>query len=93
MQRPPRTYDLVVANIEFRTLIAIAPELSTQVAPGGKALFCGILEMERDRFLNEIGNRGWRVARVRRQYDPMTDDAWISVVASPPANLAAGSPA
>ena len=82
---PPRAYDLIVANIEFRTLTAIAAELRSRIAPGGRALLSGILEIERDRFLDEIRNRGWRVLRARRQYDPMTDDAWISVVASPAA--------
>ncbi len=75
-------YDLVVANIEYRTLIHLATELVGYLAPGGTAVFSGILQFERERFLAHLRTAGWNILRVRRQYDPMTDDSWIAVVAN-----------
>jgi ribosomal protein L11 methyltransferase len=41
-------YGLVVANIEARTLIDLAPALSPRVAPGGRLVLSGILAPEVD---------------------------------------------
>jgi len=76
-----RQYDLIIANIEYRTLARIAGDMTEYLSPSGVAIFSGILETERDAFLRDIRNAGWTPIRVRRQFDPMTDDGWISVVA------------
>jgi ribosomal protein L11 methyltransferase len=73
-------YDLIVANIEYRTLMHLAFELVDYIATDGTAIFSGILQFERDKFLALLRSAGWSVQRVRRQYDPMTDDSWIAVV-------------
>jgi len=79
---PPGRFDIVIANIEFRTLVSLAGDLRDRLGPGGTALFSGILQMEADAFVAQMRRRGWRSIRVRRQYDPMTDDGWILLVAT-----------
>lgn len=78
---PKEPYDLIVANIEARTLTAIADDLRSYLATDGYAVFSGILEMEADRFTAGIANLGWTIVRRRRQFDPMTDEGWVAVTA------------
>lgn len=78
---PAGTWHLAVANIEYRTLIAIAPDLRKCLQPRGHAIFSGILQCETHAFVAELRRMGWQPIRVRRQFDSMTDDGWASVVA------------
>jgi ribosomal protein L11 methyltransferase len=78
---PRQPYDLIVANIEARTLTAIASDLRPYLAKGGYAVFSGILEMEADQFSTDIAGLGWKIVRRRRQFDPMTDDGWVAITA------------
>ena len=80
---PPLRVDLVIANIEYRTLVGIGRKLKERLQPGGMVLFSGILQIEAETFLAEIRRIGWRPLRARRQYDPMTNDGWVSCVATP----------
>ena len=77
-----KLFDLVVANIEYRTLVEISPMIRNRLQPGGFTLFSGILHLESDRFLDHVRASGMQPRRVRHRYDPMTDDRWVSVVAS-----------
>jgi ribosomal protein L11 methyltransferase len=78
---PAGRFDLISANVEYRTLVQIAPVLKGHLRPGGRVLFGGILYMEADALLEKVRQSGFRPCRVRRRYDPTTDDRWVSVVA------------
>ncbi len=42
------TFDVVVANILANTLVALAPEIATKLAPGGVVLLSGVLAPQED---------------------------------------------
>jgi ribosomal protein L11 methyltransferase len=45
----PGLYPLVLANIEARVLIPLAPELGARVAPGGRLILSGLLHADAER--------------------------------------------
>ena len=79
---PPMKPSLIVANIQFTPLLALAPALLEMLAPGGSALFSGILQTEADEFIRRLGEVGWNVVRRRRQFDTMTGEGWTCMVAT-----------
>ena len=52
------TFDLVVANILANTLVALAPELASKLAPRGVVLLSGILASQEDEVLRAYVARG-----------------------------------
>ena len=80
---PKAQADIIVANIQFEPLTAIAGDLRRRIQPEGIAVFSGILQAEAERFVAELARTGWRVRRIRRGYDPTTNDAWMSFTANP----------
>jgi len=81
---PERGFDLIVANIEFRTLIATGEQLRAHVHPDGTAVFSGILQQEADLFVQAVTKMGWKTVRRTRKFDPATSDGWVCCVATPP---------
>ena len=75
-------WDLIVANIEYRTLVAFAPAFRARIRPAGLAILSGILQLEAQHFLRELRRAGWRPIRLRRRFDPMTNDGWVCCVAA-----------
>ena len=78
----PGRFDVVMANIEYRTLVVVASDIRERLHPGGVAVFSGILDMEADAFAERLRSAGLRVLRMRHRYDPTTDDRWVSFAAS-----------
>jgi ribosomal protein L11 methyltransferase len=58
---PARPFDLVVANISFRVLHALHPEIRRVLAPGGRALFSGVLELDAPALIAEVEANGWKL--------------------------------
>lgn len=52
---PAERFPLVLANIESRILVPLAPELCARVAPGGVLILGGVLAHERERVLEAYG--------------------------------------
>jgi len=75
-------FDLISANVEFRTLSNIAPDLRDLLQPQGHIVLSGILNIEADAFVERIKRAGLLPRRMRRRYDPTTDDRWVCVVAA-----------
>lgn len=71
------TYPFVVANIEARVLIPMAPALSARVAPGGTLVLSGILRGQEDEVAAAYGS-------LRRLETP-TDGEWVALVLEKPA--------
>ena len=72
--RKDAPYDLVFANILFRPLVGLAPEIERLTAPGGHIILSGLLSPQEPLVRKAYGNRGLAlVKRVRR-------DGWSSLV-------------
>jgi ribosomal protein L11 methyltransferase len=55
-------YDLIVANILARPLVALAPGLVRQLAPGGRVIVSGLLAGQQAMVLNAYRRQGLRLA-------------------------------
>jgi ribosomal protein L11 methyltransferase len=60
-------FDLVVANILANTLVALAPQVAAQVAPGGTLFLSGILAQQQGEVRAAYRARGLRPAQGRRE--------------------------
>jgi ribosomal protein L11 methyltransferase len=69
--------DVVLANIISSVLIPLLPLTRGALAPGGSAIFSGILRDERDEFIDALAADGWSLG----QED--TEDVWWTAVARP----------
>ena len=67
-------YDLVVANILFRPLLALAPAIARHVRPGGHAVLSGLLVGEERRIVRAYEAVGLRTARRMRH------EGWLGLV-------------
>jgi len=83
MEHAADRVDLVVANIEYGTLVRIGRNLRDRTEADGLAIMSGILQLESQAFGAELRHMGWRIRRIRRQFDPMTNEAWVSYVLAP----------
>lgn len=72
-----RPFDLVVANILARPLMALAPQMARHVAPGGSIILSGILERQRQpvmaayvgqnfRHVKTLHRAGWVAIHMKR---------------------------
>ena len=68
-----RQFDLVVANIESRVLIPMAPQLAKRVAPGGTLVLSGLLAPEEVAVRKAYRGLGLRYVRTRQ------DGEWIAL--------------
>ena len=70
-------FDLIVANILARPLMALAPSMGPQLAPGGSLILSGILDRQRDavvaayvnqrfRHLRTLSREGWVTLHLKR---------------------------
>ncbi|HPU85267.1 MAG TPA: 50S ribosomal protein L11 methyltransferase [Candidatus Latescibacteria bacterium] len=80
---PERGFDLIIANIEYRTLVATGEQLRARIRPNGRAVFSGILQQEADSFVEAMTNAGWKIVRRTRKFDPATGEGWVCCVATP----------
>jgi ribosomal protein L11 methyltransferase len=55
------TFDLIVANLESHLVMPLLPAIVIALREGGTALFSGLVETERDRFLAWLQQAGLRV--------------------------------
>jgi len=67
--------ELVVANILSSVIKALLPRIAEALAPGGRAIFSGIMASERAEMLGVIEAAGWRAT------DEVEEDAWWTVAA------------
>ncbi len=58
-----RAYDLILANILARPIIAMAPDVAARLMPGGVAVFSGILAREAQGVLCAYRIQGFRLIR------------------------------
>lgn len=71
-------FDLVVANISFRVLSALAEDVAKLVAPGGIALLSGVLEERVDELLTIWSRASWQLRARAHEAD------WATVQLSRP---------
>ena len=65
--KPPRTWDVVVANIYSGILVEVAPTIAASVAPGGRLVFSGILREQEAEVLAAFRKAGLRIDRIVRK--------------------------
>lgn len=73
------TFDLLLANILLEPLLEMLPDVRSFLKPGGVALFSGMTEQERERFLSAVSDAGLLVL------GEMTKEEWWGVSAQNPA--------
>jgi ribosomal protein L11 methyltransferase len=54
-------FDLIVANISFRVLRELHPELRKALRPSGRALLSGVLEHDAPALIDALESAGWRL--------------------------------
>jgi ribosomal protein L11 methyltransferase len=70
-------YDLIVANIIARVIVAMAPALAAALAPGGTLIASGIIREREDEVAGALAGAGLTVLERRHQ------DEWVALVAIP----------
>ena len=65
--------EVVFANILSGVIRALLPAIAAALAPGGRAIFSGIMTAERDEMLGALEADGWRATA------ELEEDAWWSV--------------
>ncbi len=75
-------YDLVVANISYRVLSQLHPEIFRVLAPGGCAIMSGVLERDGPGLVDQLEAGGWEVTGRSQEAD------WLALVARPRAAAA-----
>lgn len=60
------SYDLVLANILARPLVALAPEIARLLAPGGRVILSGLLAYQEPQVKTAYSSRGFILKRRRR---------------------------
>ena len=65
--RPPRTWQVVAANIYSGILVEVAPVIAAAVAPGGRLVFSGILRTQEEEVLAAFRASGLRIDRIVRK--------------------------
>ena len=66
-------YDLIVANILARPLMALAPQMANHMAPGGELILSGILDRQRNGVVAAYVQQRFRHLRTYRQGD------WVAI--------------
>jgi ribosomal protein L11 methyltransferase len=62
-------FDLVVANISFRVLSELHPDIRRVLRPGGLALLSGVLEADAPKLVELLAADGWRLVERRAEGD------------------------
>lgn len=63
---PEKDFDLIFANIQFKPLSKIFPDITARLAPGGHVLISGILAAEVDEFRDVLASHGAHVLEVKQ---------------------------
>ncbi len=66
-------FDLIVANILARPLMALAPGMARAIAPGGELILSGILERQRNAVVAAYAGQRFRHVRTIRR------DEWVAI--------------
>jgi ribosomal protein L11 methyltransferase len=66
-------FDLIVANILARPLMALAPGMARAIAPGGELILSGILERQRNAVVAAYSGQRFRHVRTLRR------DEWVAI--------------
>jgi ribosomal protein L11 methyltransferase len=69
----PETFDLALANLDRRTLLALAPLFATHLGPGGRAIISGIQPEDHDEICQAFSGCGGRLGESRRL------EEWLAV--------------
>lgn len=72
-------FDVIFANILLDPLLEMVPEVDRILLPGGVAIFSGMTENERDRFIDALSGTNLEML------DDMVKEEWWGVVAKNPA--------
>jgi len=75
----PVRFDLVLANLLRNEVTPLLPALAARTRPGGRAIFTGLLDVEREEMEGRLAAEGFTVERavVTEEAD---DDAWIGLL-------------
>ena len=68
-------FDLIAANIVADVIVAICGQLPALLAPGGRFIASGIIDMRRDEVLSALDAAGFSVLEITE------DEGWVCVVA------------
>ena len=71
--RPRELYDLIVANILARPLVAMAPALARALRPGGNAVLSGILDSQQRAVINAHRRCGLRLLEYENR------EGWVTL--------------
>jgi ribosomal protein L11 methyltransferase len=74
--QPPRTWDVVAANLFSDLLQEVAPKIAAAVAPGGRVVFSGILRMQEAEVIAAFRGAGLHIDRLVRK------GKWVSGLAT-----------
>lgn len=79
-----RVFPWVLANIEARVLVPIAPDLARALAPGGSLILSGVLEREHDAVVERYATLPRRLvhAGTTRRSEPQGSgpgDSWVAI--------------
>lgn len=66
-------YDLIVANILARPLMALAPQMKRHLAVGGSVILSGILDRQRRQVVSAYAGAGFRHVRT------LTREGWVTI--------------
>ncbi|MDA0739159.1 MAG: 50S ribosomal protein L11 methyltransferase [Nitrospirae bacterium] len=64
-QCPPSSWDVIVANVDRRTLLGIAEQMHSFLSPGGQLFLSGLLVEDREEISEAFARHGWRVLESR----------------------------
>ncbi|EIM76195.1 ribosomal protein L11 methyltransferase [Nitratireductor aquibiodomus RA22] len=68
-----KPFDLIVANILARPLMALAPAMAQHLTPGGSLVLSGILERQRRAVVAAYGGQGFRHVRTQAR------EGWVTI--------------
>jgi ribosomal protein L11 methyltransferase len=75
----PAPFDLVLANLLKSELLPLAAGIAACTAPGGRAVFSGLLEGQRQAVAEALHAAGLRLLGTRQREDA-TGDRWVSLL-------------
>jgi ribosomal protein L11 methyltransferase len=75
----PASFDLVLANLLRTELLPLAEGLAARIAPGGRGVFSGLLEGDRQAVAEALRAAGLRLLGTRQREDA-SGDRWISLL-------------
>jgi ribosomal protein L11 methyltransferase len=77
---PAGSFGMVLANIQRNVILTLLPEIVRLLAPGGIAIFSGLLRDDRDEILTSYSQFGFSVVQ------ELSENEWIAFVATPQAS-------